>query len=105
MFEYCLGSVMNSLIDQAIDVFGDDIEPSGEEVWNVARGYEESPEITNIFLELFFNNLANELWKIDNNLEFDWESNCDALYFNYRLDVSEDFKPLEDLYASIEILN
>lgn len=105
MFEYNFGLSLSELIDEAVEVFGYGVEPTEEEVWNIARTYEEPPEVTNIFLELFFNNLANELWEINNTLEFDWELNCDASYFNYRFDTFEDFKPLEDLYDLVENLN
>ena len=105
MFEYCLGSVMNSLIDQAVEVFDYDIEPTEEDVWEIARTFEEAPSFTNIFLELFFNKLADKLWEIDDSLEFDWETNCNASYFNYRFDTFENFKPLEDLYDFVENLN
>lgn len=109
MFEYrFIGSVINELIDQAIDIFGRDIEPSEKEVWNVIRGSSEPPddaEVTNIFINMFFHNLADKLWEIDNSLEFDWGLNCESSYFNYRFDTFEDFKPLEDLYDFVENLN
>ncbi|WP_019139262.1 hypothetical protein [Peptoniphilus timonensis] len=97
MFEYNIGLILNDLVDQAVEIFGYDVEPTEEEVWEIARTFEEAPSFTNIFLEMFFEKLAEEFWKLDKSLEFDWSINGNASYINYRFNTSDDFNALTDI--------
>lgn len=54
MFEYNFGLSLSELIDEAVEVFGYGVEPTEEEVWKIARTFEEPPVATNIYLEIFF---------------------------------------------------
>ena len=105
MFEYNFGLSLSELIDEAVEVFGYGVEPTEEEVWKIARTFEEPPVATNIYLEIFFEKLAEKFWKIDDKIEFDWSINSNASYINYRFETSEDFKELnsiEELVNTIE---
>lgn len=97
MFEYELSETMQDLIDSAVYVFGLDIEPTEQEVWDIARKFAEPPITTNIYLALFFEKLISELEDINPALEFDWETNCYASYFNYKLEDEDDFTELYDV--------
>ena len=104
MFDIELGERLNLFVDEAIDIFGFEIEPDTEEIWEVARESKEPPIFENVFLFLFFGKLADKLWEIDENVQFDWDINAIASYFNYRFDESEDFKSLDNLEEFVEML-
>lgn len=104
MFEYNFGLSLSELIDEAVEVFGYGVEPTEEEVWKIARTFEEVPEATNIYLEIFFEKLAEEFWKIDDKIEFDWSINANASYINYRFETLEDFKELNSIEELVNII-
>ena len=104
MFEYNFGLSLSELIDEAVEVFGYGVEPTEEEVWKIARTFEEPPVATNIYLEIFFEKLAEEFWKIDDKIEFDWSINANASYINYRFETSEDFKGLDIIEELLKII-
>ena len=104
MFNIELGERLNCLVGEAVDIFGYEIEPTIEEIWEMARGSEDPPVFENVFLILFFNKLANKLWEIDKHIQFDYYINSVASYFNYRFDGSEDFRELINLEAFVETL-
>ena len=106
MFMYrFIDNVANGLIVQAVDIFGYDILPSDKEVWDIVRNLSNPPsdnEMTSIFVVMFFQNLAGKLWEIDSSLQFDWCSNSQDSYFDYRFNFFEDFKPIGNLYEFVE---
>ena len=104
MFSIELGERLNLFVDEAIDIFGFEIEPDTEEIWEVARGSAEPPIFENVFLLLFFNKLAHKLWEIDESIQFDWDINAIASYFYYRFNESEDFRELTNLEEFVEML-
>ena len=104
MFNIELGERLNLFVDEAVDIFGFEIEPDTEEIWEVARESKEPPIFENVFLFLFFGKLADKLWEIDENVQFDWSINSTASYFYYRFNESEDFTELFVLGEFVEML-
>lgn len=58
------------------------ISISGQDIWNSARQYTEPPHIGNVYLELLFSSLANQLKAIYPEIAVDYEVNTLASYFN-----------------------
>lgn len=60
------------------------ISISTQAIWNAARQYTEPPHLGNVYLELLFSSLANQLKTIYPQLVIDYEVNALASYFNLK---------------------
>lgn len=58
------------------------ISISGQDIWEEARQYTEPPHLGNVYLELLFSSLANQLKAIYPEIAVDYEVNALASYFN-----------------------
>ena len=104
MFKYNFYRSLSKLIDEAVEIFGYGVAPTEKEVWNIARTLEEPPVANNIYMKIFFKKLAEEFWKIDDKIEFDWSINSYSSYISYRFDTSEDFKELDSIEELLKII-
>lgn len=60
------------------------ISISGQDIWNSARQYTEPPHLGNVYLELLFSSLANQIKAIYPEIAVDYEVNALASYFNIK---------------------
>lgn len=61
--KYELSEKINNLLNEAIEEYGYGIEPNDEEIWEVAKCSQTFPHFENIFIQIFFEKLINELPK------------------------------------------
>lgn len=70
--KYELPEKINNLLNEAIEEYGYDIEPDDEEIWEVAKNFDKFPHFENIYIELFYRNLIENLPK---KYEYDYYIN------------------------------
>ena len=61
--KYELSEKINYLINEAIEEYGYSIDPSNEEMWEIAKNFDKFPHFENIYTELFYINLIEKLPK------------------------------------------
>lgn len=61
--KYELPEKIINLIDESIEKFGYNIDPSDDDVWEIAKNFDRFPHFENIVIELFYQNLIEQLPK------------------------------------------
>lgn len=61
--KYELPEKIINLIDESIEKFGYNIDPSDDDVWEIAKNFGRFPHFENIVIELFYQNLIEQLPK------------------------------------------
>lgn len=61
--KYELSTKLSDLIDESIEKYGYSIEPTSEEIWEIAKNEDKFPHFENIYTCVFYNKLINHLPK------------------------------------------
>lgn len=69
---YDIPEHINDLIKEAIEIYGFDIEPTSEEIWDIAKFNDEFPHFDNLYMYIFFTKLTQRL---PQNLKYEYSVN------------------------------
>lgn len=98
--KYDIPQNVNDLINEAIEIYGFDIEPTDEEIWDIVKFNEEFPHFDNIFMYTFFVKLEQKLPK---DLKYQYTVNGYDSHLYY-VDENDNFCEITSLKKLIKMI-